>query len=271
MSTSRKGVQAVILDWAGTSLDYGCQAPTRVFQEVFAKIGLPITDRQAREPMGRAKRDHIAAILEMPAVRDRWAAKFGIAPADADVERLYRLFLPLQKDILAQHCDLIPGAAEFSALCKAQNIKIGSSTGYTRELMDVVEPLAAQQGYAPDCTLCADDVPKGRPAPWMILTAAQRLGVYPIRELVVVDDTPVGIEAGHNAGCWTVAVIKSSNEIGLTERQVAGLSESELQKKLEPVNAKFARLKTHYIIDTVANLWDTIGRIDRRIEAGERP
>jgi len=166
---------------------------------------------------------------------------------------------------------LIAGAAEFATMCKQHRIKIGSSTGYTRELMDVVEPLAAQQGYAPDCTMCADDIPKGRPAPWMILAAAQQMGVYPIGALVVVDDTPVGIEAGHNAGCWTVAVVKSSNEVGLTVGQIAELSETDLQKKLEPVRAKFARLRTHYVIDSVADLWETIRVIDRRIQAGEKP
>ncbi len=271
MDIMRQGVQAVILDWAGTAIDYGCQAPPRVFQEVFGRMGVPITDKQAREPMGRAKRDHIAAILEMPPVSARWQAKFGATPSDVDVDRLYQLFLPLQKDVLAQHCDLIPGATDFAACCVKNHVRIGSSTGYTRELMDVVTPLAAQQGYAPECTLCADDVPKGRPAPWMIFAAAQRMGTYPINTLVVVDDTPVGIEAGHNAGCWTVAVIKSSNELGLTLRQVEALPEHELQARLELVRQKFVRMKTHYVIDSVAELWQTIQEIDRRIAFGERP
>ena len=58
-------VSCIIMDWAGTAVDFGCFAPLNVFLSVFREKGLDITYRQAREPMGLLKVDHIRAILEM--------------------------------------------------------------------------------------------------------------------------------------------------------------------------------------------------------------
>lgn len=271
MESKRVGVRAVILDWAGTTIDFGCQAPPRVFQEVFARQGIPITDREAREPMGRAKREHIAAVLAMPPVRERWITKNRNEPTDTDVERLYQRFLPLQKRVLSEHCDLIPGIIEFSRWCDQQGVRIGSTTGYTRELMEVVVPQAAKQGYEPTAVICSDDVPAGRPAPWMLLSAAQRLQCWPVHTLVAVDDTPVGIQAGLNAGCWTVAVVQTGNEIGLTREQVVSLTATQIDARLEPIRKKFKQLGAHFVIDSVADLSHVVQDIDGRLAAGDRP
>src|SRR5512143_2724642 len=78
------GIQAVLLDWAGTTMDFGCMAPAVVFVEVFKRQGVPITMAEARAPMGAHKRVHIGKITELPAVRKRWEDKRGHAPAEAD-------------------------------------------------------------------------------------------------------------------------------------------------------------------------------------------
>ena len=61
-------VKAVILDWAGTTVDFGCQAPVRVLREIFDAARVSITSEEARENMGLAKRDHIWTILSNPRV-----------------------------------------------------------------------------------------------------------------------------------------------------------------------------------------------------------
>ena len=65
-------LKAVILDWAGTVVDYGSCAPAGVFVEVFARHAVPITMQQARAPMGSEKRAHIAAVAAMPEVAEAW-------------------------------------------------------------------------------------------------------------------------------------------------------------------------------------------------------
>ena len=151
--------------------------------------------------MGMAKREHIAAIAALPRVGTRWRELHGDDPADGDVQSMFDEFLPLQKETLAvRGSEVIPGIPEAIGELRRRGLKIGSTTGYNRQLMDVVAPIAARAGYVPDVIVCSDDVRSGRPAPWMNFRAAEHLGIYPMYSVVVVDDTLVGIAAGRNAG-----------------------------------------------------------------------
>ncbi len=246
--------RAVLLDWAGTTVDYGSCAPATVFLEIFRRKGVVITTTEAREPMGRAKHDHIATIAAMPRVRDLWRQVHGRDPAPSDVDEMYRDFLPLQKEVLSRGSDVIPGVPEAIARCRAMGLRIGSSTGYTRELMEVVAPVAATGGYVPDVIVCSDDVPAGRPAPWLNFRAAERLGVFPMSQLLVVDDTPVGITAGLNAGCCTVAVSQTGNVLGMSLSEIQALPPEQLEGRLQAISANFRAMGAHHVIPSVAAL-----------------
>lgn len=245
---------AVILDWAGTTVDYGSCGPAAVFQQIFASQGVPITAAEAREPMGRAKRDHIATVSRMPRVAAAWLEQHGVPCSEADIDRMYADFLPLQKRVLADRSGVIPGVADAIGRLRARGLKIGSSTGYTRELMDVVEPLAAKQGYRPDVVCTADEVSAGRPEPFLNRLVAERLGVELSRDVIVVDDTPVGIEAGLRAGATTIAVSKTGNMLGLDEPEIAVLAADELAARLRRIEAECRRLGAHHVIESVADL-----------------
>jgi len=247
-------LRALLFDWAGTTVDYGSRAPVEAFVEVFRRSGIELSTAEARGPMGRAKRDHIAAICALPRVAEAWRLWHDRTPNDSDVDRLYADFLPLQTGVLAGHCDVIPGVPETVAECRRRGLKIGSTTGYTRDLMGVVVPLSRAGGFDPDVVICADDVQRGRPAPWMIFRAAERLDVFPMTAVVVVDDTAVGIEAGLNAGAWTVAVTKTGNCLGLSEQEISQLDEADLAARLGAAAADFQRLGAHHVIESVADL-----------------
>jgi phosphonoacetaldehyde hydrolase len=258
-------IRAVIFDWAGTMVDYGSRAPAIVFQEIFRQEGVEITAAQAREPMGMAKREHIAAITQMPDVADRWQQKFGKLADDNDVDRMYEKFLPLQKSVLSDHSDMIPGAVETFQWCLENGIKVGSSTGYTRELMEVVSPLAKSAGYDPEVVLCAEDAPQGRPAPWLIFECAKRLDVYPMNQIVKVDDTVVGIHAGINAGTWTVGVALTGNLMGLSESEMAALPENEKSERLKTAREKLLRAGAHLVVDDVTELPAVINDLNEKL------
>lgn len=264
-------LKAVVFDWAGTMVDYGSRAPASVFMQVFANRDVPITMQQAREPMGKAKRDHIMAVLAMSDVAERWQRTHSAPPSDADVDALYEAFLPLQKEVLKQHSDVIPGAVDTVKACRDRGLKIGGTTGYTRELMEFVEHAAAEQGYRPDVSLAADEVDGGRPAPWLLFEFAKRADVYPMSTVVKVDDTPVGILAGRNAGTWTVGVTKSGNEVGLSLEEVNKLDPGELKTRLANANAVFEDAGAHFVIETVADLPNVLDKIQIRLSAGEKP
>jgi phosphonoacetaldehyde hydrolase len=261
MTAIQLPLKAVILDWAGTTIDHGSRAPTQVFLEIFRRRGIEITEAEARGPMGRAKRDHLVAVASLPRVASLWNQRYGHEPRDADVQAMYDDFLPLQKDVLARGSVVIPGIPVAIAACRQLGLKIGSTTGYTRELMDVVAPIAARQGYAPDVIVCSDDVAAGRPAPWMNFRAAERLGVFPMNSIVIVDDTPVGIEAGRNAGGITVAVTHTGNGLGLSAVEAAALPLDELNHHLTRIEQEFRAASADFLIGSVTELPDLIARL----------
>lgn len=272
-STERKpaGVKAIILDWAGTTVDHGCRAPAVVFQKVFQNRGIDVSVQQAREPMGMAKRDHIRTIAEMASVAEQWKRKFGRTASEGDVDDIYAEFIPLQLACLVDYSDVIPGVPALIAAVRAKGWKVGATTGYNREMMEICMRHAARQGYEPDVSICADDVPAGRPAPWMALEAAKRLGVYPMQSIVKIGDTYADIDEGINAGMWTIGITKTGNEIGLSHTQVDSLPVDELARQIEIVESRMRQRGAHYVAHSVADCLPVLMEIHARMARGEKP
>lgn len=264
-------IAAVVFDWAGTVIDFGCLAPVRALQAAFAAEGVPISEAQARKDMGRAKRDHVAALLADSAVREAWSSKFGKEPGPADVDRLYAALEPLMLAEAAAHTDLIPGAAEIAEWLKQNGVRIGSSTGYTRAMMAAILPRAAAQGYAPEVVVCADETKVGRPSPLPMWKALVELGAYPASRCVKVDDAVVGIEEGRAAGAWTIGVAASGNGVGLGLAAWQALPVSEKRERRDVAQQPLFDAGADYVIATVADLKDILTEIEHRIARGERP
>ncbi|MFT3688396.1 phosphonoacetaldehyde hydrolase [Paenirhodobacter sp.] len=264
-------LKAVVFDWAGTMIDYGSFAPMGVFVEAFARFGIDVSIAEAREPMGRPKWDHIAAMLAQPRIHAAWATAHGHAPGESDIRAIYDVFVPMNEEVVGDFCTLVPGAAEMVAGLRARGLKIGSTTGYTRSIMDRVLPLAAAQGYAPDNLVCAGDLPAGRPTPMNMYKCFLDLGVWPAASVVKVDDTAVGIDEGREAGCWTVGVTLSGNEVGLTPEAVAAMLPAELAPLRDRAAAVLRARGADYVIDTVADLPAVLSQIEARLAAGETP
>src|SRR5205814_4267553 len=94
--TYRGPLKAVLLDWAGTTMDYGCFAPAVVFMEVFKRKGVEITIEEAREPMGAHKKVHIRQISQNDNVAKKWQQAHKRKPNEEDIETMFREFIPLQ-------------------------------------------------------------------------------------------------------------------------------------------------------------------------------
>ncbi|MDR2853072.1 MAG: phosphonoacetaldehyde hydrolase [Burkholderiaceae bacterium] len=264
-------ITTAIFDWAGTVLDFGCVAPVQAFQQVFEEVGVPISIAQARAPMGAAKREHIALILKNARVQARWQQRFGRACTDRDVDALYAQFLRVDRVHVEKHSALIPGALETLAALRARQMAIGSTTGYPREVMAYLAPLAAAQGYRPDYCCTVSDVARGRPWPDMCLMNALKLGVAHVQSCVVVDDSPTGLQAGLAAGMWTVGIAATGNEVGLTLDEWALLDDAARQARLIPARQKLAQSGAHFVIDSIAQLPAVIDQIDAFLQARRRP
>lgn len=270
------GIQAVIFDWAGTTVDYGSRAPVAAFKEVFLKHQVPITDQEAKFPMGLHKRAHIEKILEMDvlapetqSVKTRWKQVHGHYPTSAEVDQIYAEFIPLQKKIISQYAQLIPGTLETVKYIRQQGWKIGSTTGYTQEMLDVVAKEAKKQGYEPDVNVTSDNVPQGRPSPDMIWLNCAKLKTTP-SFVVNVDDTLPGIEAGRNAGVWTVMVLNTGNALGLSQEEAAKLTPAQLQLKTQNAK-KQAENQAHFVITGIETLPPILAQIDNLIKTGHYP
>lgn len=264
-------VKAVVCDWSGTTVDYGSVSPANVFVAVFRRQGVEITPVEARGPMGMYKKDHIRCLTKVPRIAEAWKAIHHREPGEDDVERMFHDFVPLQLETIADYADPVPGCVETIESLKARGIKIGSSTGYNQEMMDILVPAAKALGFETDVDVCASDVPAGRPAPWMLFENMKRLDVYPVEAVVKVDDTVHGIYAGLNAGVWTVGVVKTGNQIGLTLEEIGKLPEEELARRMEIGYRKMAQSGAHYVIDGIEQIGPVIDDIERRMRQGEKP
>lgn len=247
-------ITAVILDWAGTTVDHGSLAPVAAMRAIFTSVGVEVTTEEIRASMGLPKKEHIRAIA---------------APRGLNTDALYAAFIPKQMEVLAEHSDVIAGVSDAVERIRRRGMKIGSTTGYNRAMLEYVVAHAKTQGYAPDCALCPDDVGGGRPMPWMCYEAAVRLGAYPMWTMVKIGDTESDIAEGRNAGMWTVGVTRTGNEVGLSERDWSALGATE---RAERLRAACGRLSSaDYLVETVADMDGVLDAIDARVARGEKP
>ncbi len=247
-------IKAVFFDWAGTMVDFGSRAPVIAMQAVFDAAGVPVTEAEVRAHMGKAKREHVLAMFEDPDVQHRWLTAKGKQPGPLDADHLMIGLEPAMTEAAAKASTLIPGALDVFQALTASSIKVGSSTGYTPTMMTEVARRAHAQGYEPATILCAGDTSEGRPAPFMLWQAMINLGVWPARACVAVDDAPVGIHAGREAGMWTVGLAGSGNELGLDAEAYSALSEAERRTKLAKAAEAFVVARADVVIATVADL-----------------
>jgi phosphonoacetaldehyde hydrolase len=265
-------LQAVIFDWAGTLVDFGSLAPTQIFVDAFKSFDMHITLEQARGPMGLSKWQHIRTLLDEPSIAAQWNKTTGRMPDDADVDAIYARFMPMQIAKVGEYSQAIEGAADTLAALRAQGLKIGSCSGYPRQVLDVLLPLAQAVGIAPDHVVAGDELAAGgRPAPFMALANVLALKVGDVAGCIKVDDTVPGIHEGVRAGMWSVGVSLTGNEVGLTVAQAAAMPAAELAALKARAEERLTAAGAHYVIDSVAQLPQVIEAIGKRLAAGERP
>ena len=243
----------VIFDWAGTMVDFGSEAPVLALIEAYEAEGVKITAAAARQDMGKAKRDHVNALMAIPDVAAAWKDHFGRPSNNEDVERIMVRLGPLMREHAERAATLIPGAKETYDQLRAIGFKIGSSTGYTREMMGPVLIRAAEQGYTPDHVVCSGETPTGRPTPLMIYKACADLGVWPLTRVIKVDDTQAGVAEGKSAGAFTVGVA-SGNTLDLSLKEFEALSESERATRVAAARQALLDAGADLVVDSVATL-----------------
>ena len=283
-----KKIECVIMDWAGTAVDYGCFAPVAAFLKAFGEVGITVTMEEARRPMGMAKIDHIRELFKLPGVTEQFQKLYNRLWTEEDVVAMNREFEKYLFASLQEYTTPIPGVIETISELKKAGIKIGSTTGYTRAMMDVVlpgldgfgvlkqlreqegkvpkvMPGAAAKGYTTDNCVTPDGLPAGRPQPFMIYKNMTDLNVPSVTSVVKYGDTIADIKEGVNAGVWTVGVILGSNEMGLTQEETEKLPSDELNKRMAAVRKRMYMAGAHYVVNSIAELPEIIEIINHKI------
>ena len=265
-------LQAVIFDWAGTLVDFGSLAPTQIFVEAFATFGITITLAQARGPMGLSKWDHIHQLLQDESIAAQWQTTFGRAPTNDDVDAIYARFMPMQIAKVGEFSVPIEGAVELLQWLRAKGLKVGSCSGYPREVLNQLLPLAEAAGIKPDHVVAGDELAAGgRPGPFMALANVLALGIGDVRACVKVDDTVPGIEEGLRAGMWTVGLSLSGNEVGYSVAEFAKADAAEVDARVAVAEAKLKKAGAQYVVRSVADLPAVLGQIAAEMRAGRQP
>jgi phosphonoacetaldehyde hydrolase len=268
--TRERRLCAVMLDWAGTTVDHGSMAPVLALKALFERHGMSLSSEDARRDMGLLKRDQIHAILERPNIRAAWHAAKGRDPVDADTQALFREFGPLQLEIIAGHSQLLPGVVETIVAWQKQGLRVGTTTGYTREMLAPVLAQSIENGYRPDASVCPDEVIGGRPAPWMLLRNMELLDAYPPSCCVKIGDTVADIEEGRNAGMWTIGITRTGNLVGLDHAQWEQLSKDERQPRLLKACEILRNAGADFVAEDVSACAPLLSLIEQKLAGATR-
>ncbi|MCI6990061.1 MAG: phosphonoacetaldehyde hydrolase [Clostridiales bacterium] len=258
-------IEAVILDWAGTAVDFGSQAPVQAFVESFRQFGITPTPEEVRTPMGMLKWDHIHTMMQMPRIRQAWQEVHGSPWTLGDVEAVYRTSERAILKILKDYATPKPYVLEAVQRLRQRGIKIGSTTGYTDEMMAIVAPAAQAQGYAPDAMFTPDTVRgKGRPWPYMVFRNLEALGVSSTAAALKIGDTAADIAEGKAAGLLSVGVVEGSSIMGLSQEEYEALSPEEQDACKAKVHHRYEELGADFILENMSELDDLIFDLEHR-------
>jgi phosphonoacetaldehyde hydrolase len=265
-------VEGVILDWAGTTVDFGCFAPVHVFLQIFKDAGVEVTMEEARAPMGMLKKDHIRTMLQMPRIKRLWEEKYGRGCNEKDVDDLYASFEPLLLTSLKEYTQPLPEVIETVKALRKKGLKIGSTTGYTDSMMKIVTEGAKEKGYEPDYWITPDSTDShGRPYPYMIFRNIEALGLTAPWKVVKVGDTASDIKEGLQAGVWSVGVVVGSSQMQMSYEEFANCSETEKHQAIRNTEQAFLEHGADFTIKTMKELPQLIEKINTLLEQGKRP
>jgi phosphonatase-like hydrolase len=202
-------IELAALDMAGTTIEEHGDVYAALLDAAEAE-GARVSAALVRQWMGIDKREAIAALVE---------AGGGRRLDGPALERAYERFRGLLDDrYRARPPAPVAGVPEALAALRAAGVRVALTTGFAR---DVAEPLLASVGWAVggdlvDAMVCADDVPAGRPAPYLVFRAMERTGVQDVARVLVAGDTVADLRSGTNAGAGVVVGV-ATGALGLAD------------------------------------------------------
>lgn len=192
-------IALVALDLGGTTVHDRGEVPA-AFSAALHDAGLTIDAAELSALRGSSKFDALRRLLGPSAPRSR-------------LDEVYEGFrADLMRRLAASQPMSIPGVQEALSQLRARSIRVAVTSGFDRQIVDLVMN-AVDWADLIDACVCSDDVPQGRPAPYMVFRAMEQTGVMSVRDVAVVGDTVRDMEAGWNAGvAYRVAVLTGAHD-----------------------------------------------------------
>jgi len=199
-------LRLVVCDMAGTTVEDAGQVPA-AFAAALEAFGVDVSPERLRSVRGAAKRDAIRALLpEGPNLA---------SDAEAAYDRFRELLRQRYRDGGVRP---VPGAAATFEWLRSSNVQVALNTGFDRVITDMLLAALGWGDGVVDAVVCGDDVPRGRPAPDMILRAMEMTGVASAGQVANVGDTVLDLQAGANAGVrWNIGVLSGAHDRSMLE------------------------------------------------------
>jgi phosphonatase-like hydrolase len=185
-------VRLVVFDMAGTTVDDvidGVPLVLRSYDEAFRRHGVEVPMDVLNDMRGRDKKEVIEELG-------------GSKSSD-----IYKDFLAILHENTGRVRE-IAGASDVFRALRAEEVKVALGSGFPATVtQEIVENLGWSGRDIVDYWTCSEIVGENRPSPAMIRMAMRHTGIRDPAQVVKVDDTAIGIEEGHNAKSFTVAVL----------------------------------------------------------------
>lgn len=250
-------IRGCIFDLGGTIVDKYSRTPFISLKNCFQKRNILLDDKLIFKDMGMHKLDHIKHILKDPYIRVDWKNKFNKYPEKGiDELKVFEDFNEIQKLNTTDYLDIIPETKRTVEYLNNRGIKIGTTTGFNKEITDLVrDKLNDNKIYINSyvSSTCLDK--PSRPAPYMIYENMNRLNINNPKRIIKVDDTKVGIEEGKNAGCITVGVYRWSTYMKICDvENEYRIPRDELESKIQESKSTLSEANPDFLIRSLDEL-----------------
>jgi len=198
-------IALVIFDLAGTTIVDDGQVP-EAFTTVLRAQGIELSAEALRSVRGASKREAIRHFL----ARQGTGSEAELA---ARSEQVFAEFRRCLAQVYARRgIQAMPGAAQTFAWLRARGVQVALNTGFDRATTGLLLHAVGWESATVDAVVCGDDVPQGRPAPYLIFHAMQACRVLDVRRVANVGDTLLDLQAGWNAAAgWNIGVLSGAH------------------------------------------------------------
>jgi len=200
-------IRLVMFDMAGTTV---CDRDEVLlcFAEACAQSGIMADASRLNALMGVSKLEVFQLL---------WREQLGLEADASAIEsragQTFQIFRNILEGYYRTHpVEPTDGALELFGWLRERNILIALNTGFYRAVTDIIlnklgwlvgldRNYVGGVGSVIDYSIASDEVPLGRPEPFMIRKAMATFGIEDAKQVLKIGDTPVDLAEGRRAGC----------------------------------------------------------------------